>query len=580
MRAITIRAALVLALCLCAGAAQAQVHGDRGAEGWDLPIEVAGPLLEYLNAPTTLVVRGRTRIPDGSSIESDLAVVGGALTLGGRVAGSVVVIDGDAELLPGAEVGGALTVAGGTIFGAGGARIDGSVSEYPEHLRYRAIGDRFEAVDPAPGPEDDAPPGVLARAEFLIASGRSYNRVEGMPITLGPVLETAGSNPFRLRATAIYRTESGATLEPDALGYQVRAEQEIGGRGRLRVGGGLHSVIDPIEDWHLSNLENSLSTFLFRRDFRDHFERRGWSAFASLRQLRGPWELDLVGVWERHASAAAGSPWTLFRNEDSWRPQPLVGEGRIVTLGAESRYDTRSTAADPAHGWFATGRVERTLDANLVRPAAVVADPLLAGDALERPSERWGGWTHGFADVRRYNRLGPGSRLNLRLLAAGSLGRGTLPPQRQHALGGEGSLPGYSLFRLDCGAREEQVFRAEDVATPTFGQTPAVFHTAYGCDRIALFQAEYRSRLSVRLGWEGGPWGDGDGGGWDLAWLADPEWVVFIDAGQGWARDRRSEDLAANLGAGILFSRVGVYAAAPLSGEGGLHLFVRLGPRF
>jgi len=580
MRAIPIRVVLALAFCLFSGAAKAQVHDQPRSAEWDLPANAARPMLDYLNNPNTLVVRGRTRIPAGSVVEGDLAVVGGALTLGGRVAGSVLVIDGDVELLPGAEILGELTVAGGTVFGTGEAHVAGQVSEYPAHLRYRAVGDRFEAAEGAPTREEAAPPRTLARADFLIASGRSYNRVEGMPITLGPVVETAGSNPFRLRAHAIYRTESGATLEPGALGYQLRAEQEIGGRGRVSVGGGLHSVIDPVEEWHLRNLENSLSTFLFRRDFRDHFERRGWSAFASLRQLRGSWEVDLVGVWERHTSVASGSPWTLFRNEDAWRPQPLVGEGRIVTLAAETRYDTRSIAADPATGWLATGRLERTLSADLVRPAAVLAGPLPIVDPSVREAEPLGGWTHGFADVRRYNRLGPGSRLNLRLLAAGSLGRGALPPQRQHALGGEGSLPGYSLFQLDCGARAEQVFRADAVTPTAVGQVPAVFHTAYGCDRIAMVQAEYRGRLSVRLGWEGGPWGDGDGGGWDLAWLADPEWVVFFDAGQGWARERRSEDLAANIGAGILFSRVGAYAAAPLSGEGGLHLFVRLGPRF
>ncbi len=36
------------------------------------------------------------------------------------------------------------------------------------------------------------------------------------------------------------------------------------------MGGGVYSVVAPIEDWHLSDTENGLSTFLFHRDFRDH----------------------------------------------------------------------------------------------------------------------------------------------------------------------------------------------------------------------------------------------------------------------------------------------------------------------
>jgi hypothetical protein len=579
------RVVLALAL-LCAAAplsAQERPRTTGPDPDWELPVEIAVPIIERLNAPGTLVVSGRSRVPAGTTIAGDLAVVGGSLTLAGRVEGWVIVVDGDAELLPGAEIEGDLTVAGGAIFGFDDGRIGGRTIEHTRHLRYRRIDERFELDVREAEPRVEVDRDVrLTRAEFLIASGSSYNRVEGMPITLGPVIETAGSNPLHLRAMAIYRTESGATLNTDALGYHVRAEQFVGGRRGLRVGASVKSVVDPIEDWHLLNLENSLSTFLFHRDFRDHFERRGWSAFATLDLPRRPWELTILGSWERHASLPTGSPWSLFRNQEAWRAQPLVGDGSVSLLGVKSRYDTRSTAADPAHGWYATGSVERTIHADLVRRAAIRVGPFPIEEPEFRDAEHFTGWTHGFVDVRRYNRLGPEARLNLRLLAGGSLDGNALPPQRQHALGGEGSLPGYSLFGLDCGARDEQVFLAEALPTPigTGRSAPPIFHTAYGCDRVALVQAEYRRRLRLRFGWEGGPWGEGDGGGWDLAWAAAPEWVAFFDAGHGWARGRRSEDLSANLGFGLLFNRVGVYAAAPLSGEGGVNLFVRLGPRF
>jgi hypothetical protein len=590
MRSWIVFAAAGLALLPVVGRAGAQVPGQPApapaAEvqtDHDVPPEVAESIVVFFNDPSVIHFSGRTRIPAERTVVGDVAVLGGPLLVAGRVEGSVVVLDGEVELAPGAVITGDLTVVGGSLSGLGDAVVEGEVRTYTGRIRFRRFGDRIMLErERVRDEEASAPDRWLARSDFLIASGRSYNRVEGMPITLGPVIETSGSNPLRLRALAIYRTESGATLDPERLGYYVRAEQFVGGWGNLRVGGTLHSTIEPIEDWHVLNLENSLSTFLFHRDFRDHYEREGWSAFVTLESPRSPWMLNLVGRSERHGSQAAGSPWTLFRNHESWRPQPLAAEGRTELLALEGRYDTRSSVPNPSHGWLVSGVVERTLRSTLARPEAVLVAPLPVTDPVRVPAETFPGWMHGLIDVRRYNRLSPEARLNLRLLVAGSLDGSPLPPQRQHALGGEGSLPGYSLFRLDCGARAQPVFQARSITAPiaTTRDAPPVFVPAYGCDQVALFQAEYRGKLSLRFGWGGSPWGDGEGLGWDMGWAAAPDWVAFVDAGRGWGIGRRSEDMALDLGFGLLFNRVGVYAAAPLTGEGGVNLFVRLGPRF
>jgi hypothetical protein len=545
----------------------------------DLPREVVEPILAFFNDPATIHFTGRARIPEERTIGGDVAVLGGPLIVAGRIEGSVLVIDGDVQLLPGAVITGDLTVVGGSVAGYADASIGGSLVSYSERLRFRRRGDRIGLDRFAPPESPTERDGWLARSDFLIASGRSYNRVEGLPITLGPVIETAGSNPLHLRAMAIYRSETGATLDPEQLGYYLRAEQYLGGHRALRVGGTLHSTIEPIEDWQVMNLENSLATFLLHRDLRDHYEREGWSGFVTLDPPRTPWDVSLSVRAERHGSVAAGSPWTLFRNHEAWRPQPLVGEGRVSLLGLQAGYDTRSSQLDPAHGWYVTASLERTLRSDLTRPAAIVAVPLPITDPEPVAAENFAGWTSGVLDIRRYNRLSPEGRLNLRLMLGGSLDGAALPPQRQHALGGEGSLPGYSLFRLSCGARPYDVFRAEVVRQP-LRAAPTAFVPGYGCDQFALMQAEYRGKLSLRLGWGGSPWGDSEERGWDLGWAAAPEWVAFVDAGRGWAAGRRNEDLALDFGFGLLFSRVGVYVATPLAGEGGLNLFVRLGPRF
>lgn len=574
------------ALLLAAAPAAAQQPGAPAARAdsvgrMDLPSEVAEEVVDFFNDSRTLHFSGRTRIPEERAVEGDVAVLGGPLTVAGRIAGRVVVINGNVELLPGAVVEGDLTVVGGEITGLDDARVSGQVLSYTERLRYSHRGDRI--VRPEAGRREGRSSGWeretgLGRATFLVTTGQSYNRVEGLPILFGPVIETEGSNPFRVRALAVYRTENGPFLRTERWGHDVSAEQFLGGHRELRVGGGVYSVVAPIEDWHLSDTENGLSTFLFHRDFRDHYERKGWNAYATVEPRGTPFSLTGGYRSERHASVAAGDPWTIFDNGDAWRPQPLVGEGRLNSVYAAAELDTRNDRDEPSNGWFVQGKLEHALNDDLVRPAALQAS---GGGFVAVPAVPYGRFTTGLLDVRRYNRIDPESRLNLRLLLAGSLDGSALPPQRQHVLGGEGSLPGYSLFELDCGARVDRVVRPAGGAAPA-GAEPAFF-TGYGCDRFALVQAEYRGDLSFRFNWSGRGWwnDDEDATRYRESWDADVDWVLFADAGHGWSTRRfLGEDTGVDAGFGLVFDEVGVYAAVPLRNGRGVNLFVRLGSRF
>jgi hypothetical protein len=136
-------------------------------------------------------------------------------------------------------------------------------------------------------------------------------------------------------------------------------------------------------------------------------------------------------------------------------------------------------------------------------------------------------------------------------------------------------LPGYSTLSVDCGAR--------NVAVTTSAST-AQFFPYYGCDRTALFSAEYRGGFDFHFGGLD-VWDDDDEWNWDLD--ADPNWLVFFDAARGWAHAESEQRGAADtktlydVGAGILLGDFGVYAAVPLTGtERGPRFFIRLGPRF
>jgi len=211
-------------------------------------------------------------------------------------------------------------------------------------------------------------------------------------------------------------------------------------------------------------------------------------------------------------------------------------------------------------------------------PATVV------GDARDASSD----FRAGFMDLRRYARLGPAADIRVRGVIAGSLDDEPLPPQFQHALGGAGSLPGYGLMSVDCGARSS-VYSAMRTTDSGTRRHPA--YASYGCDRVALFQAEYRGTFTVDLGLGGGNEWEEWNEDWDWYPAVDfsPSWSVFFNAGRGWSlADQTSgsffgpdTDTYADVGVGILLGDIGLYWAYPLQGaDKDVNFFLRIDHRF
>jgi cytoskeletal protein CcmA (bactofilin family) len=575
------------ALTTLAALALAAPAGAGAQEPGALPRDLAERITQVLNDPATERHQGATAVEAGRTVASDVAVLDGDLNLAGRVTGDVVVVNGSLQLEDGAEVGGDVIVVGGEIAGENEARVEGEMVVFAESVAHCRRDDRVDVSGrcaPSALAAVDAPAAPAAeggeprldrrdRAELILTPGRSYNRVEGLPVHAGAMVETGGSNPLRVRATAVFRTEDPPAQGADRWGYDARMEQFIGGLQTLRVGVRAFSVIEPIEGWHLTDLENSLSTFVLHQDHRDHYQREGWSAYAVVTPRRSPVTVTGEVLWERHRSVAAASPWALLENDESWRLQPLVAEGPLRALVGTAVLDTRSEEWDPSSGWYVRAELEHTLASDLIRPAYSAGGPTV-------PANRFGEYTRGLLDLRRYNRISPSQRLNLRIAAGGSMSVYPLPPQRQHALGGAGSLPGYGVLSLDCGARAFAGTRG--------GRTR--FYDGYGCDRFALFQAEYRGDLAFRLNLGGArSSADAEEEGAEESQVrlvdADFGWVLFVDAGAGWTslENHHDENTAVGVGAGILLGDVGIYVATPVRDvydRGGVNIFIRLAPRF
>src|SRR5207253_1011229 len=188
---------------------------------------------------------------------------------------------------------------------------------------------------------------------------------------------------------------------------------------------------------------------------------RGWGGPARPRRRAGEVRRDA------QTGVAARDPWTLFRHDQPWRPNPPIDEGHYTTLSGTVTLDTRNDRTDPTAGWLLSARLESSRSKDV--------SPQTGVPTTVRPSIPTGGsykFTRAFFDLRRYTRFSPSGRVKLRLLAGGWLGGDPLPLQQRLAIGGADPLAGYGFRRSACN---------QDITDAAFTGTLVA-----ACDRVML----------------------------------------------------------------------------------------------
>jgi hypothetical protein len=582
-------AAALLPLCATMAAAQ---EPDTVFRSHGLPNDVAREAASSFNATTGLRVVGPLEIEAGRTVDGDVAVLNGPLTLNGHVTGRVIAINSDVILRPSSRIDGDLLVVGGEVAGRDVAEIGGEIRIYRDALRYHQEGDQIVADRDTVGVEGEPwwrrwehRRSERSWSKLQIASAGAYNRVEGLPINLGPQVNRRTSwGRTRLDAYAILRTGSSFSGSDGDIGHNVRAELELGRLEGIALGGRLFNVVDAVEPWQLSDLEVGLASFLVHRDYRDYFTRHGGSASASVFAWR---DVRLTGSFsdERWLSRQANNPFTLFRGDADWRPNPPVDEGRMHVANATFSVDTRNDEANPWSGWYINADWEHGV--GTLQEAVTFISNGQTGIAQTAPTPRT--YSRGFLDLRRYNRVSPDAQFNFRAVLGGWIGGDPLPLERRLSVDGPGVMPGYG-FRA---SREGADLGTCNVG-PAFPGQPAM------CDRIALLQAEYRGDLHFDFNPDWESQDEVTDATSDAAprarahhFHSDGTWVLFADAGRGWLVGTGADSLSyakdrippfstfrTDLGAGIDFGGVGFYLAKAMTANEPVRFFLRLRHRF
>src|SRR5262245_12074500 len=237
------------------------IHPDSSGatlEARALPKVVADEVIQFYNAPGTTRLVGRTRLPRGNEWRGNVAVRNGPVLVAGRVQGSLVVINGDLVFDTGAEVTGNVVVVGGIVVDSAKARVGGEVREYREPLLYRLRREGDELVY-APNlrrrlwnPGAHVSWGTAdSRSSLTIATGGTFNRVEGLPIVFGPLFDWKLQQNFRMRVDAlgVFRSAGDLSDKRSDLGYMFRGELRSGESQPIGVGLRAFDVVAPVEDW-------------------------------------------------------------------------------------------------------------------------------------------------------------------------------------------------------------------------------------------------------------------------------------------------------------------------------------------
>jgi hypothetical protein len=250
-----------------------------------------------------------------------------------------------------------------------------------------------------------------------------FNRVEGIFLGMGTDKKFYWDGQKRLNSYGSigYGINSHQWRGNVGLGWQFPL-RNTDGRELLELGVEGYSLTDTKDQWLIGQTENTIAAFFIHEDFRDYFEREGFTVHGAYYTEQGDIkaEAKLAYKVDAYDSLTNRVDWAMFGGEKRFRPNPPIEPGNMRSLAATFGFNTVSRTASGPEGWSITGSAE--------------AAKKSFGSEFD--------FDQYIIDVRRFQPLGPSQSMNMRV-RIGTSG-GLLPLQKALDLGGLGSVPAYS----------------------------------------------------------------------------------------------------------------------------------------
>ena len=244
-------------------------------------------------------------------------------------------------------------------------------------------------------------------------------------------------------------------MASDRIGYALGFERPLFGTTKLYVGGELHDLTASDDQWQVSGVEASLAAVGPRRSYRDYYRRRGVQVTGALRVHP---QVELLMAWrgERQEHLDIESDFSLWNGDEPFRPNLSAREGRLNAVLVGASVDGRGFDRESLEATYRRHQLETPFGERLQSPEGKHdAEPIWridwtseisAPDALGSDFDFRRHIVSGRARVP----LSPHQDFGARVI--GGWSDGVLPPQRQFAIGGIGSVHGYD-FKEAVGSR-------------------------------------------------------------------------------------------------------------------------------
>ena len=397
-----------------------QRNAIKKVRGLQPPAETNTQVAEDSN----LTYQGNTVIQKGDTVNTNVVVKGGDLTIYGCVNGDVLVVGGDLYIRDGAYVGGNIKVINGGVNKDDDAIVVGYIdkSSSKKEKSYREEEKNFRKSSTKLNANWVSETTNLDNFIFR------YNRVEGLFLGAGSEKRYYWDDQ---RSYSLY----------GSIGYGFKSHSWRGNLGLSRqftfddgqlieVEAEGHSLTDTKDDWLISVHENTAAAILIHEDYRDYYRRDGYGfnvGYATQHDyITG--QLKVGYLADEYRSMENQTEWSLFGGDKRFRPNPAINDGKMRSVLTTAGFSTATTTIYGPEGWSMLATVE-------------IADKNLGGLFT---------FNRYIADIRRYQPLGRYDNFNVRVRVGTS--EGALPLQKAYEMGGLGTVQGFP-FKGEMGNR-------------------------------------------------------------------------------------------------------------------------------